>query len=70
MTTRSEVLLVDDDLAVLHALNKLLGSHVSVRSATSGLAAIELLEASPVDLVMLDLDMPTCLGSWAMAVQR
>jgi PAS domain S-box-containing protein len=62
VTTRSEVLLVDDDLAVLHALNKLLGSHVSVRSATSGLAAIELLEASPVDLVMLDLDMPGLTG--------
>ena len=33
-----------------------------MRSATSGLAAIELLEASPVDLVMLDLDMPGLTG--------
>jgi len=60
--TRPELLLVDDDPTVLHALNKLFDGQVSVRSATTGHAAIELLEAAPADLLMLDLDMPGLSG--------
>lgn len=60
--TRPELLLVDDDPTVIHALNRLFDGQVSVRSATSGQAAIELLEAAPADLLMLDLDMPGLSG--------
>ncbi len=53
------ILVVDDDPQVLRLFAKILtnGGYV-VRTESSGKTALESLEASPVDLVVLDLSMP------------
>lgn len=62
MKARPELLLVDDDPTVLHALNKILKGHAGVRAATSGDQAIDLLRERPADLLLLDLEMPGLSG--------
>lgn len=62
MKSRPDLLLVDDDPSVLRALNRILQEHANVRSTTSGETAISLIEQSPIDLLMLDLDMPGMNG--------
>jgi CheY-like chemotaxis protein len=61
MTQR--LLLVDDDPAVLAVTTSLLESpQRTIRVATSGEQALELLAAEPADIVVLDVDMPGLSG--------
>src|SRR5437868_2109692 len=55
----SQILIVDDDRAILGALQRLLEREgYQVRSATSAEEAIALLEAQPVELALLDIALP------------
>jgi len=55
----AKILVVDDDLAMLHSLGLLLNANGhAVTTAQGGTAAIELLTADPYDLMLLDLQMP------------
>ena len=57
------VLLVDDDPAVRESLAQALrGERYTVFTTVNGREAIEFTEASPVDLVLLDLNMPEKSG--------
>jgi DNA-binding response OmpR family regulator len=60
---RSTILLVDDDTAVRDALaNVLVSEHYDVVPAANGVEAIELAELHPIDLVLLDLNLPKKSG--------
>src|SRR5438876_8366562 len=55
----SQILIVDDDRAILAALQRLLEREgYQVRSATSAEEAITLLEAQPAELALLDISLP------------
>src|SRR5436305_15167846 len=55
----SQILIVDDDRAILAALQRLLEREgYQVRSATSAEEAIALLEQQPVKLALLDIALP------------
>jgi DNA-binding response OmpR family regulator len=55
----AQILIVDDDRAILGALQRLLEREgYQVRSAVSAEEAIALLEAQPVELALLDLSLP------------
>ncbi|MBR3307282.1 MAG: response regulator [Lachnospiraceae bacterium] len=56
---RKEIILaVDDEQMNLIATKELFGIRYDVRSATSGSAALEMIDKEPPDLVLLDLHMP------------
>ena len=53
------ILLVDDDSAVRRMLSRLLSEeHYNVIPATNGVEALDLAQTAPVDLVLLDLNLP------------
>jgi CheY-like chemotaxis protein len=53
------ILVVDDDASVREMLRRVLvGEGYSVCAAASGIAALEIAAVNPVDLVLLDLNMP------------
>jgi len=53
------ILLVDDDSAVRRMLSRLLTEeHYHVIPATNGFEALDIAEATPLDLVLLDLNLP------------
>src|SRR6266567_2159465 len=53
------ILLVDDDSAVRRMLSRLLTEeHYTVVTATNGQEALDLAQTAPVDLVLLDLNLP------------
>lgn len=56
------ILLVDDTPANLSLLNSLLKDRYSIKLANSGMKALELAEAAPPDLVLLDVMMPEMDG--------
>ena len=57
------VLIVDDEVEFLETLVKRLRKrNLTVDGVTSGEAALELLKASPVDVVVLDVKMPGMSG--------
>ena len=57
------VLIVDDEVEFLETLVKRLRKrNLAVDGVTSGEAALELLKASPVDVVLLDVKMPGMSG--------
>ena len=56
------ILLVDDDPTVIHALGRILSSTADLRFATSGEAALRLAQAAPPDLILLDAEMPGMSG--------
>ena len=61
-TETYNILLVDDDAAVIAALTGVLRQFGRVRFARSGQEALRLAEASPPDLVLLDLGLPDMSG--------
>jgi len=53
------ILLVDDDPAVRHMLSRLLSEeHYHVVPAMNGVEALDLAQTDPIDLVLLDLNLP------------
>ncbi len=53
------ILLVDDDSAVRRMLSRLLTEeHYNIVPATNGLEALDLAQTTPIDLVLLDLNLP------------
>lgn len=58
-----KLLLIDDDVAGVSARELLLRAHGhEVLSALTGHAGLELIEKHPIDLVILDLELPDCKG--------
>ena len=64
------VLIVDDDLSILDLVGVFLRDIAEVRVAANGREAQEALEASRVDLVLLDLEMPEVSGRQFLAGAR
>ena len=63
--SRFKILVVDDHPNTAHMLARALsrlGPHVEVASATSGLEALQRVEAEPVDILITDLMMPEMNG--------
>ncbi|WP_127807162.1 hybrid sensor histidine kinase/response regulator [Hydrogenophaga sp. NH-16] len=58
----ADILIVDDDIGVLRALDKAVRPPHNVRFATSGAEALRLMEDDPPDLVLLDNQMPGMSG--------
>ena len=56
------VLVVDDQVANIQVLYALLGGEFDVRMATNGEDALRLIDSSPPDLVLLDIQMPGMTG--------
>ncbi len=64
MTMDSEVLVVDDDVDVVHFLSRLLRDNgYSVRTAEDGVEALKRIQEQRPDLVLLDLQMPHETGT-------
>ncbi len=61
-TERATVLLVDDQPANIQLLNALLEADHDVQMATGGADALRLIQESPPDLVLLDIQMPEVSG--------
>jgi len=62
-----EILIVDDEIEYLEALLKRLQHReLSVRAASSGEEALQLLEERPADVVVLDVKMPGMGGIWTL----
>lgn len=59
---RGQVLVVDDDRSLLAIISGILGMDYAVSTATSGPEALQLLETTSVDLVLLDIMMPEMDG--------
>ncbi len=67
----TRVLIVDDDPAARRLYGAFLRSQaMEVFEAESGIEAVQLVEQSPFDLVVMDLDMPGIDGWMAMSLIR
>ncbi|NIO09057.1 MAG: response regulator, partial [Deltaproteobacteria bacterium] len=62
MNGKANILIVDDELGPRESLRMILSPHYSVHTAERGGEAIEILGQVPVDLVTLDLKMPSMSG--------
>jgi diguanylate cyclase (GGDEF)-like protein len=71
MNERARILCVDDEVEVLRGLALHLGRRYEVLTATSGAAALELLEQDPrVDVIISDMRMPGLSGSEFLSRSR
>lgn len=61
------LLLVDDEPAVLHALQRLLRSHYTIAIATSAEEAARLAAVCEFAAVLTDYDLPGRNGTWLLA---
>jgi CheY-like chemotaxis protein len=67
MDRRPRILVVDDDAAISATFESILvGEGYEVRTATDGLAAIDIARREPFDVVLLDLVMPGIDGLVAL----
>jgi len=67
----ARILLVDDEARLLDSLRLILeGVGYQIALADSGAAAREALQREPFDVVLLDLNLPDCLGSEVIAHAR
>ena len=64
------ILVVDDDLAILEALELLLGGRYDVLTATDGREALRLIQDRSVDLVVSDVLMPLLAGEELVEAAR
>ncbi|HEX4440908.1 MAG TPA: response regulator [Thermoanaerobaculia bacterium] len=64
------ILIVDDDLAILEALEVLLGAHYEVLTATDGEKALRLIHDGSIDLVVSDVLMPLLAGEELVLAAR
>ena len=67
---RRTVLVVDDDAATRKLYHAFLGQDYEVRAVDSGVGAVELVEREPVDVVVMDLNLPGLDGWMAMSLIR
>lgn len=67
---RADVLVVDDDPDIRAMLGYALGGEFSVRFASSGLEAIDILASSPPDAMVLDVMMPGVDGYEVLEARR
>ncbi|EGB13380.1 response regulator receiver protein [Pseudodesulfovibrio mercurii] len=71
MTDPVRILLVDDEAAFVAALSRRLGHlGASVRTAEGGVDAWAVLESGPVDVVLLDMNMPDLNGIETLKIIR
>ncbi|SNR52642.1 HD domain-containing phosphohydrolase [Blastococcus mobilis] len=66
----ASILLVDDEVAILDGLRRQLRKRFTVHTANSGAAALELLETTPVAVVVSDMRMPQMDGATFLAKVR
>jgi DNA-binding response OmpR family regulator len=64
------ILIADDDLGILQAMESLLSRKYRVITARDGEEVLEMLQREPVDLVILDLLMPLLDGEGALVALR
>jgi diguanylate cyclase (GGDEF)-like protein len=62
MVSKPTVLIVDDHITNIQILDGLLGDELDIRVATNGPDALRLIQSSPPDLVLLDVEMPQMSG--------
>jgi CheY-like chemotaxis protein len=62
LTPKKLILIVDDSVEYLKVFTKILEYRYTVALAKSGSAALLILEQSPVDLILLDIEMPGMSG--------
>lgn len=62
MLPRPKVLIVDDDVNVIAALQPLLSAECTLRATRQGADVLRLARADPPDLVLLDVEMPDLSG--------
>jgi len=67
---RERILVVDDDPAILEALEILLGAQYEVLTATDGEKALRLIDDGSVDLVVSDVLMPLLAGEELVLAAR
>lgn len=70
ISQKKKILLVDDSIVMLQALNELLGGDYEVTPAQSGLSAIRSLALNRPDLILLDYEMPVCNGKQVLEMIR
>ena len=61
-TSKRSILVVDDDSVILRGMKNLLSRDYDVFMVTSGVNAISFLAKRPVDLILLDYEMPVVSG--------
>jgi CheY-like chemotaxis protein len=70
MDSRSSLLVIDDDEAILQLLSDSLQDSYEVRTANDVLAAADLLQEQRFDLMILDLNMPVMSGEDLLDIFR
>lgn len=63
-------MIVDDDVAFLKMLNEWLSEKYQVTMSTTGMQALTYLAKNPVDLILLDYEMPLLDGPSVLAMLR
>ena len=67
---KKRILLVDDSVIQLRALNDMLKEKYDVQMATSGMQALKLITKKMPDIIFLDYEMPECDGKMTMQMLR
>lgn len=67
---QKSILVVDDDPTMLRSLKAMLSEKYKVFTANSGMNAIQLLIKMPVDLILLDYEMPVVKGPQILGMIR
>lgn len=67
---KKRILLVDDSVIQLRALNDMLKEKYDVQMATSGIQALKLITKKMPDIIFLDYEMPECDGKMTMQMLR
>jgi serine/threonine-protein kinase len=70
MDTKASVLFVDDEERVVNLLQMMFRGDYEVHTATSGQAALEIVQSRPIDVVVSDQRMPHMLGIELLAEVR
>ena len=67
---QKRIMIVDDDVAFLKMLNEWLSEKYQVTMSTTGMQALTYLAKNPVDLILLDYEMPLLDGPSVLAMLR
>jgi PleD family two-component response regulator len=62
MSEKKTILVIDDEIPILTAIQKILTGHFEVCLAKSAEIAVSILNSVPVDLILLDVEMPDVSG--------